>query len=506
MNTQDEERLVSEIKLYISNNVKLSEYNDEALEEKIEGIVAERLKGSYCPIDKRVSIVQQIFSSIRGFGLLDNIMNDDAITEVMVNGPDHIFIEKNGVVQRLDRKFESERRLEDIIQRIVGLAGREVNQANPIVDTRLPDGSRVNVVLPPIALCGPTITIRKFSKNPMTIERLIAYGSITKEIAGVLETLVKAKYNIFISGGTGSGKTTFLKKYAEYLIAKGQNIGILENDFGAVNVDMMLLQDLMGDNCELEMVSGGCDADCHRRRFKTKLIAMGMCGYDRVIVEPSGIFDVDEFFDALREEPLDRWYEVGNVIAIVDANLEEHLSEEAEYILASEVANAGEIILSHADEVSAEQADTTVAHLNRALEQIKCPRRVDKEVLRKSTLDLNEEDFNRLISCGYQMESYRKLDMEEKKGFESVYFMNVKMTEEQLKTTVGKLMNDRECGEVFRVKGFLQKEDRSWIQLNATHNGITMNPIEKGQEVIIVIGEELKEQAIKNYFLKQDNL
>lgn len=309
-----------------------------------------------------------------------------------------------------------------------------------------------------------------------------------------------------ITGFLGAGKTTFLKKYAEYLIAKGQNIGILENDFGAVNVDMMLLQDLMGDNCELEMVSGGCDADCHRRRFKTKLIAMGMCGYDRVIVEPSGIFDVDEFFDALREEPLDRWYEVGNVIAIVDANLEEHLSEEAEYILASEVANAGEIILSHADEVSAEQADTTVAHLNRALGQIKCPRRVDKEVLRKSTPDLNEEDFNRLISCGYQMESYRKLDMEEKKGFESVYFMNVEMTEEQLKTTVEKLMDDRECGEVFRVKGFLQKEDGSWIQLNATHNGITMNPIEKGQEVIIVIGEELKEQAIKKYFLKQDSL
>ena len=309
-----------------------------------------------------------------------------------------------------------------------------------------------------------------------------------------------------ITGFLGAGKTTFLKKYAEYLIAKGQNIGILEHDFGAVNVDMMLLQDLMGDNCELEMVSGGCDADCHRRRFKTKLIAMGMCGYDRVIVEPSGIFDVDEFFDALREEPLDRWYEVGNVIAIVDANLEEHLSEEAEYILASEVANAGEIILSHADEVPAEQADAAVTHLNRALEQIKCPRKVDKEVLRKSTFNLNEEDFDRLISCGYQMESYRKLDMEEKKGFESVYFMNVKMTEEQLKAAVEKLMNDRECGEIFRVKGFLQKEDGSWLQLNATHNGISMNLIEKGQEVIIVIGEELKEQAIKKYFLKQDNL
>ena len=144
-----------------------------------------------------------------------------------------------------------------------------------------------------------------------------------------------------ITGFLGSGKTTFIKKYASYLLKKGMIIGILENDFGAVNVDMMLLQDLMGDNCELEMVSGGCDADCHRRRFKTNLIAMGMCGYDRVIVEPSGIFDVDEFFDALHEEPLDKWYEIGNVIAIVDAKLTEDLSAEADYLLASEVADAG---------------------------------------------------------------------------------------------------------------------------------------------------------------------
>lgn len=124
-----------------------------------------------------------------------------------------------------------------------------------------------------------------------------------------------------ITGFLGAGKTTFIRNYAEYLMRKGENIGILENDFGAVNVDMMLLQDLEGEHCELEMVSGGCDKDCHRRRFKTKLIAMGMCGYDRVLVEPSGVFDVDEFFDALREEPLDRWYRVENVIAIVDAHL-----------------------------------------------------------------------------------------------------------------------------------------------------------------------------------------
>ena len=119
-----------------------------------------------------------------------------------------------------------------------------------------------------------------------------------------------------ITGFLGAGKTTFIKKYAKSLMAAGNHICILENDYGAVNVDMMLLQELEGDQCELEMVAGGCDPDCHRRRFKTKLIAMGMCGYDRVLIEPSGIFDVDEFFDVLCEEPLDRWYEIGNVIAI----------------------------------------------------------------------------------------------------------------------------------------------------------------------------------------------
>ena len=143
-----------------------------------------------------------------------------------------------------------------------------------------------------------------------------------------------------ITGFLGSGKTTFLKKYAKRLMEQGQNIGILENDFGAVNVDMMLLQELEGEQCELEMISGGCDPETHRRRFRTKLIAMGMCGYDRVLVEPSGIYDMDEFFDVLHEEPLDQWYEIGNVIAVVDARLEDTLSPEAEYLLASQAANA----------------------------------------------------------------------------------------------------------------------------------------------------------------------
>ena len=228
MDFEQEQLLVTDIKRFVTETLPLSRMSDEELEEKIEEIVAERIGARYCSIEQRLSIIQQVYSSIRGFGLLDAIMNDDTITEVMINGPDNVFIEQNGRLFKLDKRFESQRRLEDIIQRIVGLAGREVNQANPICDTRLPDGSRVNVVLPPIALCGPTVTIRKFSKTPMTIEKLIAYGSITQEIADKLELLVRAKYNIFISGGTGSGKTTFLNALSNY-IPKDERVITIED-------------------------------------------------------------------------------------------------------------------------------------------------------------------------------------------------------------------------------------------------------------------------------------
>lgn len=233
--------LLDDIKKYVTQNLPLSELDDNELQVEIERIVQEKTSEQYLTIETKIKIAQEIFSSIRGFGPLDAILADDSITEIMINGPDKIFIEKSGKLSRLDMKFESQRKLEDIIQRIVGLAGREVNQANPIVDTRLPDGSRVNVVLPPIALCGPTMTIRKFSKSPMTIEKLIEYGSITEEIAEKLELLVRAKYNIFICGGTGSGKTTFLNALSNF-IPKDERIITIEDaaELQIVGVDNLV--------------------------------------------------------------------------------------------------------------------------------------------------------------------------------------------------------------------------------------------------------------------------
>ncbi len=220
--------LLEQLRGYIRSQSHFQTMKDDELFQKIEEIVNKALENQYVPIEQKVFIVQQLYSGQRGFGLLDSIINDDEITEVMINGPDHIFIEKKGVQQRLNQKFESEDELERVIRRIVEQAGREVNQKTPIVDTRLPDGSRVNVVLPPISLCGPVVTIRKFSKEPMTMERLIRLGSLTPEIAEVLATLVKARYNIFICGGTGSGKTTFLNALSNF-IPKSERIITIED-------------------------------------------------------------------------------------------------------------------------------------------------------------------------------------------------------------------------------------------------------------------------------------
>lgn len=303
-----------------------------------------------------------------------------------------------------------------------------------------------------------------------------------------------------ITGFLGSGKTTFIKKYAKYLMDKGYRIGILENDYGAVNVDMMLLQELRGAQCELEMVSGGCGMDCHKRRFKTKLISMGMSGYDRVLIEPSGIFDVDEFFDALYEEPLCRWYEIGNVIAIVDAGLEEHLSEQSEFLLASQTANAGRIILSRSQEAAEADKEKTAAHLKRVMEQFGCSRRFESEITDKDWQSLTEQDMEAIASCGYRTESYMKLSMEQESAYSSLYFMNVRMPEQELRKKTEQLMNDSACGHIFRIKGFMINENGQWIELNATRRSISIKPIESGQEILIVIGEKLAEDEIKAYW------
>ena len=299
-----------------------------------------------------------------------------------------------------------------------------------------------------------------------------------------------------ITGFLGSGKTTFLKEYARYFINQGQRVGILENDYGAVNVDMLLLNELRGDRCELEMVAGGCDAHCHARRFKTKLISMAMSRYDRVIVEPSGIFDVDEFFDVLREDPLERWYEIGSVIAIVDARLEDDLSEDSDFYLASQVANAGTILLSRTQLTDQTHIEATIAHLKHAAEKAQLRRELEPLIRAENWKDLTETDYREIAGSGYRMTSYVKLLGGQENDYSTVYFLDIPMDRQKLQSSLQQLLATDDHGKVVRLKGFFL-EDGQWYRVNATRRETELEPMPVGQQVLIVIGENLKEEKIR---------
>jgi len=209
---------IKEIRALVSDRLDLTrDLSDDEIREVISNIIAEKSQEKYLTLIEKKAVMDGVFNSMRGLDVLQPLVDDPSVTEIMINGPDTVFIEQDGKLFKKDVSFGSEEKLQNVIQNIVAKVNRTVNESTPIVDARLQDGSRVNVVLPPIALNGPTVTIRKFSNKPMTVERLIGYKSITPEVAEFLERCVKAKYNIFISGGTGSGKTTFLNAISNFI-------------------------------------------------------------------------------------------------------------------------------------------------------------------------------------------------------------------------------------------------------------------------------------------------
>ena len=288
-----------------------------------------------------------------------------------------------------------------------------------------------------------------------------------------------------VTGFLGSGKTTFIKKYAKYLLDNNYNLCILENDFGAVNVDMMLLDDLA---CGKEMVSGACDYDCHLRRFKTKLIQMALMGYDRVIVEPSGIYDTDEFFDCLSEEPLNKLYEISNIFFIYDINTN-NLSYESKYILTSEAANSGKIIVTKNENNN--KVDLSV--LNNILKEFKCNRIFSESDLVNNT-DIN---FSELINSGYHNYSYIKIPINKETNYDSIYFLNEKIDLEKIKALSNILFKDVKYGLIMRIKGFIY-ENNKWYKINITKNEKEIGLINDGQSVLIIIGEKLNKDLITN--------
>ena len=229
------------------------ETGEEELQEIILTVLEEAAEEEFLPLNEKIRISRELFNAFRRLDILQDLIEDESITEIMVNGTENIFYEKGGRLYRTDRHFISEERLCDVIQQIVGETNRYVNESSPVVDARLKDGSRVNVVLKPVAVNGPIMTIRKFPSEAVTMEQLIRWGSLTREAAEFVERLVEAKYNIFVSGGTGAGKTTFLNAMSDYIPKEERIITIEDNaELQIHGVENLVRLEARGANLEGE--------------------------------------------------------------------------------------------------------------------------------------------------------------------------------------------------------------------------------------------------------------
>ena len=205
------------------------EMTDREILDEIDQLILNRMRDSYISLNEKLQLRQELFYSVRKLDVLQELIEDETVTEIMVNGPDAIFVERGGRLGKWDKSFTSREKLEDVIQQIAGRCNRVINESMPIVDARLENGARVNAVISPVALNGPILTIRRFPDTPITMDRLIALGSLTCECARFLKALVRARYSIVIGGGTGSGKTTFLGALSDYIPEDERIITIEDN-------------------------------------------------------------------------------------------------------------------------------------------------------------------------------------------------------------------------------------------------------------------------------------
>ncbi len=227
---EDWEKLRARLRSRVQDRLDLSrELTDEEVQALIDEEIMACSRSSYLLLEEKLRMQKELFHAMRRLDILQELIEDPEVTEIMVNGPDHIFIEKKGRIFRWERRFSTRIQLEDVVQQIVSFCNRSVTKASPIADARLADGSRVNIVLDPVALNGPVITIRRFPEEPVRIAQLVSWGSLTEEAVEFLKAAVQAGYNIFVSGGTGSGKTTFLNALSEFIPETARVITIEDN-------------------------------------------------------------------------------------------------------------------------------------------------------------------------------------------------------------------------------------------------------------------------------------
>ena len=303
-----------------------------------------------------------------------------------------------------------------------------------------------------------------------------------------------------ITGFLGAGKTTFIHRYLRHL--HDQKILIIENEFGSIGVDAQFLRD---EGCPVEDLSGVCMCCKGRDRFIAMLINAGAHGYDRVLVEPSGIYDVDEFFSVMDVPAVAACCEIGSVLAIVDAHAPENLSMETGYLMVTQLLAAGAVVLSKTQNLPAPgNAADTVSWLNDLIRSYGGARALDADVCTKDWEDLTEEDFESLMTCGYRHDSHRHVALNHGEIYDSFITAGYCRDEEDLKQKIAALLRDEHYdryGCIFRVKGFLRDGDKNWYKVNCTRSDLSIEPapnVRRG--VLVIIGRDMNEAALGKMF------
>lgn len=353
-----------------------------------------------------------------------------------------------------------------------------------------------------------------------------------------------------ITGLLGSGKTTFIIRYVQRFLRVGKRVCILANDYGAISVDRALLTEALGEKCDVEMVTAG-DWDCYRRRFRTKLISMGMLGYDRVIVEPSGIFDTDDFFNILNDSPIDRWYSLGNILCMADAHMPEHPDDTWKYLFASEAANAGLLVVSRAQEIPGfpsvkscgEICGRILEVLREAAEKYRLSRTFrDEDILAADWEHLTEAEWTRILTAGYRRGDMIKLPVAENGSYQTLFYYHISRPVSGVRAITDALFADeKKFGSVIRVKGFFHapededseeyaannsadrddgrdgkircdredvrggairrdredvRDGEGWYEINAIAENTEIKPTSFRKEVMIIVGEHLNSTEV----------
>ena len=302
-----------------------------------------------------------------------------------------------------------------------------------------------------------------------------------------------------ITGFLGSGKTTFIHRYLHHLNGKNQKIRIIENEFGSANIDTKLLA---GEDVYIDDLAGVCMCCTGRDKFVQMLVNAAEAGCDRVLVEPSGIYDVDEFFSVMNENRVKKCCEVGSVLTVVDARFADDLSGESRYLMFAQLLAAGKVILSKSQFCSDGQIKETIGKLNELIQSFKGDRVLGEDVCTKKWDDLTDEDYTEFQNCGHSYFAHNRQFMDHGEIYSSFMTADYCENEEDLNRRIHSLLTDPEYGQVIRVKGYLRDLEKNWYEINCTRQDISIRPINNIKRgILVVIGQGLNDPCLKKAFL-----